>query len=138
MREFHVIDTYGTNTEFDNIDLALSPFINAGEFEVFWDVRSDYDYFVELRFNDRPTTDGSRLISSELCGPYFYCDDHQYQFCDYTSGLTLECETSSGDFQYDYIGDLLYTIPQDAYLILQVCDTRFYYCEYDVLPVSME
>lgn len=136
--EFHLVDTYGVNTEFDNDELALSPYVNGGEFEVFWDVGSDSDYFVEIRFNTEPTTDRSRLISSEFCGPGLYCDSHQYQFCDYTSGFDIRCETSDGELQNEYIGDLLSVVPQEAFIIFQVCDTNFFYCEYDVLPVIME
>lgn len=136
--QFDVIDTYGTNSEFESADLALSPYINFGEFEVFWNAFSDYDYFIELRFNTEPSTSGSRLISSELCSPFFYCYDHQYQFCDYTAGLDIVCESSSGDIQSAYIGDMLPNIPQEGYLILQVCDTGFFQCEYESLFVSME
>ncbi len=136
--QFDIIDTYGINSEFDGTPLALSPYINFGEFEVFWNAYSDYDYFIELRFNTEPTTSGSRLISSELCGPFFYCYDHQYQYCDYTSGLDIVCETSSGDLQSAYIGDMLPNFPQDGFLILQVCDTSFYQCEYQSHFVSME
>ena len=137
--DFHIIDTYGTNTEFDEYtDLALSPLINAGQFEVFWQVESDVDYHLELRFNDKPSTAGSRLLNAEFCGPYYYCHDHQYQYCDYTNGLNIRCESASGDVQSAYVGDLLYEVPQDMYLILQVCDSGFFYCEYQTIHVSME
>merc|ERR1712137_1532793 len=82
--QFDIIDTYGTNSEFDDTtELALSPLVNAGQFEVFWQTQSDRDYYVELRFNDKPSTDGSRLITSDFCGPFYYCHDNQYQYCDY-------------------------------------------------------
>ena len=136
--EFHIIDTYGVNTEFDSDELAISPYINAGEFEVFWDVYSDGDYFAEVRFNTQPTTDRSRLISSEYCGPGLYCNTHQYQFCDYNTNFYLRCESSDGEVQSEYIGDLITTLPQQGFLILQVCDVNFFSCEYDVLPVVME
>ncbi|MFT5084881.1 MAG: hypothetical protein ACI9Y1_002937 [Lentisphaeria bacterium] len=137
--QFHIIDTYGTNTEFDEfIFTALSPYINAGEFEVYWEMESDEDYWVELRINDYPTTDGSLLISSDYCGPYYFCHDQQYQFCEYTPGLSINCETPSEEFHSAYIGGLLYTLPQDLYLILQICDSNFYYCEYETRRVSLE
>lgn len=136
--QFHIIDTYGVNTEFDSDELAISPYVNHGEFEIFWDVFSDGDYFTEIRFNTEPTTDRSRLISSEYCGPGLYCNTHQYQFCDYRSNFFLSCETSDNERQSEYIGDLVTTIPQEVFLIFQVCDVNFFYCEYDVLPVVME
>ncbi len=137
--QFHVIDTYETNTEFDNeTHLALSPYINTGEFEIYWNADSDDDYFVEFYFNTSPNPIGGELISTEWCGPYEYCHDHQYQFCEYTPSLYLSCESSSGDYHSSYIGNRLTEVPQDAYLILQVCDSQFYYCEYEARQVSME
>lgn len=139
LNQFHIIDTYSTNSEFDtNTDLAISPIINAGEFEVFWQVNSDVDYYVEFRINDRATPDGSRLISSELCGPFSFCHNNQYQFCDYSNSLDISCESSSNRQQTTYIGDFLPNIPQDAYFILQVCDSAFFYCEYEARHVSIE
>lgn len=137
--QFHVIDTYQTNSEFDHDTyLALSPYVNAGEFEVYWETESDDDYVVELLFNEHPSPVGALTISTQWCGPYDYCHDNQYQFCEYTSNLYLACETSSGDYQSNYIGDRLQTIPQNAYLILQVCDSNYFYCEYETRSVSME
>ncbi|MFL0800683.1 MAG: hypothetical protein K6L80_09570 [Agarilytica sp.] len=137
--QFHIIDTYETNTEFDtHTFLALSPYENGGEFEIYWETESRDEYVVEFLFNTQPSPFGARTISQEYCGPYDYCDDNQYQFCEYTSNLYLACESSSGDYSERYIGDQLDTIPQDAYMILQVCDTQFFYCEYEARQVSME
>jgi len=137
--QFHVIDTYGTNTEFDApIELALSPYVNSGHFEAYWDLASEGDYFTELRINDIPSTDGSRLITSDMCGPYYPCHDNQYQFCEYTADFDISCETPSGDFQREYVGDMIDDIPDDLYLIFQVCDSSFFYCEYETRRVSME
>lgn len=139
LRQFDIIDTYGTNSEFDNnTELAISPIINNGEFEIFWRVTSDVDYYVEFRINDRASPNGSRLISSELCGPFSFCHDNQYQFCDYSNSLNVRCESSSNHRQSAYIGDFLPNIPQDAYFILQVCDSAYFYCEYEARHVSIE
>lgn len=139
LTDFHIVDTYGTNTEFEpGLELALSPYANLGEFEVYWNVVGDEDYFVELRFNDVPSTSGSRLISSDLCGPGLYCHSHQYQYCDYSSDFYIDCENASGDWQGDYIGDWVHSIPQYAYLVLQVCDTSFFYCESEIREVVVE
>lgn len=139
LTDFHIIDTYGINTEFEpGLELALSPYANLGEFEVYWNIVSDEDYFVELRFNDVPSTSGSRLISSDLCGPGLYCDNHQYQYCDYSSDFYIDCENASGDWQGDYIGDWVHSIPQYAYLVLQVCDTSFFYCESEIREIVVE
>ncbi|MFL0810926.1 MAG: hypothetical protein K6L76_10975 [Agarilytica sp.] len=137
--QFHAIDTYETSSEFDTeTDLAISPYVNHGEFELYWETHSYDDYFVEFMFNTRPSPIGAEVVTSEWCGPYEYCNNHQYQFCEYTPNLYLSCETPYGDYQSVYIGDRLATIPEDGYFILQVCDSTLFYCEYQALPVSVE
>lgn len=136
---FEMVDTYNTNSEFEPDEtLYISPYINSGYFDIYWNIFSDYDYFVEFRFNTDATTVGSRLITSEWCGPGLDCDDHQYQYCEYTSDFYLECESGSGLFQMEYIGDMIHQIPQSAYFIVQVCDTSFFYCESQIRHVVME
>ncbi len=136
---FHVIDTYETNTEFDTqTNLALSPYVNTGLFELFWDTDSFDDYVVEFLFNTQATPVGARTVSTQWCDPSRNCHDQQYQFCEYTANLYLACELSNGDYQSRYIGNALATIPQDAYLILQVCDSNYFFCEYQARSVSME
>ncbi|VUD56440.1 hypothetical protein TDB9533_02095 [Thalassocella blandensis] len=134
----NMVDTYAVNSEFDNEHLALSPYVNFGEFEVFWDMRSEGDFFVELRVNDIDQSTGSRLITSDWCSPYSDCYHQQYQYCDYSSDFYLTCDTPSDTVQEEYIGDLVKTLPQDLYFIVQVCDTSFIYCEYQSFPVLME
>lgn len=136
---FELIDTYNTNSEFEPDEtLFINPYINNGYFDVYWDIFSDYDYFVELRFNTEATTVGSRLITSELCGPGLYCEDHQYQYCEYTSDFYIECESGSGAYDMEYIGDMITQIPQSGYLIVQTCDSSLFYCESQIRHVVME
>ncbi len=136
---FEIVDTYNTNSEFEPEEtLYISPYINSGYFDIYWNIFSDYDYFVEFRFNTEATTVGSRLISSEWCGPGLDCENHQYQYCEYTSDFYLECESGSGSFQMEYIGDMIQEIPQSAYFIVQACDTSFFYCESQIRHVVME
>ena len=135
---FGMIDSFGTNSDFEDTHLALSPYVNDGQFEVFWDVESRDDYFVELRINDQPNTNGSRLITSESCGPFNYCDDHQYQFCDYDSDYSIQCETPNGNIQTEWFDDYIYEQDQDLFMILQVCDSSFFYCEYQTKTVLMK
>ncbi len=137
--QFHVIDTYETNTEFDTqTELAISPYVNSGLFEIFWETDSFDDYVVEFLFNTEASTIGASTVSRQYCGPYQSCHHQQYQFCEYTSNLYLACELPNGDFQSRYIGAELVNIPQDAYFILQVCDSNYFFCEYQARPVSME
>ena len=137
--QFHITDTYNTNTEFDQqTELAISPSVNFGHFEVSWALESDEDYFVELRINDLPFVDGSRLISGHFCGPDYSCHQHQYKYCRYTNSLNIQCEDADGNVESAGIGDLLFEIPQDMYLIMQACDSSYFYCEYQSRHVSIE
>ncbi len=135
---FDMIDTYGTHSAYEDIHLALSPYVNGGLFEVEWDVNYSDDYYIDLRINDINSIHGSRVITSEYCDPIFPCDRDQYQFCEYTPDFYVGCENSVGNYQEDYIGDMIHSIPQDLYFVLQVCDSQRFHCEYETLPVSME
>jgi hypothetical protein len=69
LHQFDVIDSYGTNSEFDSTyNLAISPYINSGAFDLFWDIRTDYDYIFDFRINTTPTLAGSQLVFSENGG----------------------------------------------------------------------
>ena len=133
-----MVDTYYTNSEYDDEHLALSPYVNFGEFEVFWDMVSRGDFFVEMKVNTRSDAVGSRVITSDWCSPWSDCYSYQYQYCEYSTDFYLSCETPSGSVQAEYIGDMLHTLPQDLYFILEVCDTSFIYCEYQSFPVLMQ
>lgn len=134
----NMVDTYNVNSEFDYEHLALSPYVNRGEFEVFWDMHSDDDFFVELRVNDIDQSAGSRLITSDWCSPHSECYYNQYQYCDYSANFYLTCNSPTEVVQSEYIGDLIYELPQDLYFIVQVCDASLMFCEYQSFPVTME
>ncbi|MGH1486646.1 MAG: hypothetical protein ACRBCI_10540 [Cellvibrionaceae bacterium] len=138
-RQFDVIDTYGNNSEFDPLaSLAISPFINDGEFDLFWHIDSDYDYYADFRINDRPTLAGSQLVFSEYCNSDFPCHNNQFLYCEYQSDFDVICENSNGDIQVANIGDQIDTIPQTLYLILDVCDGYGFNCEYQTIPIDFE
>ncbi len=134
----NMVDTYYTNSEFEYTHLAVSPYINDGEFEIFWDMHSEGEFFTEIRVNNINSTVGSLLVSSDWCSAYSDCYDHQYQYCEYSSDFYVFCETPAGSLQAAYVGDLIAEIPQDLYFIVQVCDTSYMHCEYETMPVSMQ
>lgn len=136
---FHVIDSYGINSEYNPFaSLSLSPFLDWGIFEIYWDVSSVEPYTIEFMINDQPTIAGSRLISREHCASDYACHNYQFQFCEYDTDFTIECETPNGDTQSGNVADLVYQLPQDLYLILQVCDDDQDYCEYQSRRVTLE
>ncbi len=140
LEEFHIIDSYGDDTyDYANPSPAINPYVDDGLFEIYWFVDSAEDYIVNYRINDAPTIDDSRLINSDICGEGLSCDQDGLQFCQYFSDFYISCESFDSDDFYEVdIVDMIYTVPQTLYLILEVCDTDSLFCEYDYYPVLME
>jgi hypothetical protein len=137
--QFDVIDSYGNDSEFDSIsNLAISPYINGGVFDLFWDIRTDYDYIVDFRINTTPTLAGSKLVFSDYCDALSLCYDNQYLYCEYQSDFEMVCENFKGDGQASYIGDYIDRIPKTLYLILDTCNGEGFSCNYQAIPVLME
>ena len=77
LHQFDVIDSYGTKSEFDSTyNLAIYPYINSGAFDLFWDIRADYDYIFDFRINTTPTLAGSQLVFSGYCDSLSSCYDN--------------------------------------------------------------
>lgn len=135
LRSFDMLDSYDIDTRYDNTTaLALSPYYYGGHFDVYWRANSLEDYIVELRINDRPSPNNSFLIHSEWCGEGLWCDQSGTLMCEYTTDFALACE---GESLVD-VSPLFPQVPEQLYLILQVCDFDSPYCEYDYYPVWME
>ncbi|MEX1034254.1 MAG: hypothetical protein WDZ30_12895 [Cellvibrionaceae bacterium] len=139
---FHLVDSYGNSTE-DDIDpfLVLDPFIDSGLFEFYWYADNLHDYTIEFRINDAPRLGGSRLISSDYCGIDLACDLDGIQFCQYYADFSMSCDppdTANPNQYITYFDDLIETVPQTMYLILDLCDTESDYCEYQTLEVSLQ
>ena len=140
LEEFNMVDSYGEDT-YDYLypAPAISPYVDNGLFEVYWFVDSVEDYIVEYRINTSPSVEDSRLINSDICGAGLACDQDGLQFCQYFDDFTITCDSNdNNDFYLIDISDMIFTVPQTLYLILQVCDIDSYVCEYDYLPVLME
>nr|WP_324258606.1 hypothetical protein [Cellvibrio fontiphilus] len=136
LRAFDIIDSYDTDTAKPNHPpLALSPYFYDGLFEVFWSVNSLEDYTVSLRINDRASIANSILISSQVCGAGFACDQGGGWICEYTNDFFMSCDTSSREVD---IYPLIDQLPQRVFLLLEVCDRNSGYCEYDYYPVTLE
>lgn len=132
---FDIVDSYDTNTATSNAPLALNPYNRFGLFEIEWTANSLEDYRVRVSINDRPNLTDSVEIHNERCGLGLWCDQGGSLICEYGANLTLSCDTSLEPVDISY---LFYTIPEDLYLFLEVCDIGSPYCEYDYYPVTME
>lgn len=135
LRSFDMLDSYDVDTRVDDhTPLALSPYYYGGLFEVYWSANSLEDYVLELRINDRTSPNDSYLVHSERCGAGLWCDQAGTLICEYTSDFAMACE---GEELID-VSELFPNVPEELYLILQVCDIDSAYCEYDYYPVWME
>lgn len=139
IRSFEIIDTYGTNSNFSPVSsLAISPYVNGGDFDLLWDIHSHQDYWVDIYVNSGPFLTGGQWISSTYCGPGLACDYHPVAACTYTDTFDVICEDANGDIQGAAIDHLITSVPQTLYFILDTCDVNFDNCEYQAIPVLME
>lgn len=140
--EFNMVDSYLVNSGTDPFtQLALSPYIDGGLFEVYWDVYNEDDYVVELSVNDVPDLSGRRVIKREVCGPGLDCDLEGEFYCEYYEDFSMTCDLPSEPNPGErvvYFDDLIQFVPQTLYFILDICDTNSDLCEYQILDVVME
>jgi hypothetical protein len=138
---FHLVDSYGISSEdFPHSEMILNPYLDGGQFEFYWYADNIDDYTIELRINDVPDFYSSRLVSSDYCGPGLDCDRDGIQFCEYFADFSLSCAApgaGTGSSRV-YFDDMVYAVPETLFLILDLCDTRTDYCEFQTREVIFE
>lgn len=136
LRAFDIIDSYDTDTAVPKYPpLYLTPYRYDGLYEIFWAVDSLEDYTVNLRINDRASIAGSLLINSQVCGAGRRCDQSGNWICEYTTDFYMSCDNATREVD---VYPLIQQLPQQVYLLLEVCDRNSGYCEYDYYPVTLE
>lgn len=142
LHSFQLVDSYGFNSDDDpNVIPALSPFVDGGLFEVYWDVHAMDDYTVELRINDRPSFVNSRLVSNDYCGAGLSCDLEGALWCEYNKDFSLTCdppEVENPGVYRTYVDDWIFELPQRLYFLLEVCDTVTTSCEFQIVDALFE
>jgi hypothetical protein len=141
LEAFNIVDSYRTNSEFEpGIPLRISPYVDNGEFELFWELEKNVRYRAELFINDTPQLENAILVTSTWCGPDQNCGQFSYQYCEYQSNLRLQCaapERNNTVRDID-ISPLFEELPDTLYLSLEVCDQDLLYCEYQSRAVEFE
>lgn len=132
---FDIVDSYGVDTATSSEPLTINPYLYNGLFDIFWDVNSIEDYRINVRINDQPTVANSFLIYSEICGAGAACDQEGNVICEYTTDLTLSCNNASNPTD---ISALFNAIPQELYMVFEICDLDSAYCAFNFYPVLME
>ena len=131
---FDIVDSYGVDTAQSRAPLIIDPYIYNGLFDIFWRANSLDDYRVNVRINSVADTYNSILIYSDICGAGHACDQGGSLVCEYTTDFYLSCNNARHPAD---IASLMKRVPQDLYLILEVCDLDSPFCSYMHYPVSM-
>lgn len=137
---FGLIDSYLNDSRYSSHGgLALDPFIDNGQFEVYWNVSSYSDYTVSLFVNDSRNLNGAILIGSDYCGPFESCDSYGMQVCEYGADFYLGCGIDLDDayYQANSVESLLPRLPETVYLSLEVCPSISGLCEIQSIPVTL-
>lgn len=146
LEEFHILDSMLVSTaDSDFTETIIDPYIDDGIFDIYWYVNSDADYIVEYFINDIPSMNGSRFIDAEFCGVGLPCDNYEGAgFCQYYTDFSISCSVETPAYtdvnsilEPVYFNDLIVTVPQTMYFILQVCDADTLECEYDYRPMTI-
>ena len=132
---FDIVDSYGVDTAESDQALVIDPYLYNGLFDVFWRVNSLDDYRVNVRVNSAPGVGNSILVYSDICGAGRACDQGGNLICEYTSDFYLSCNNARHPTD---IAALIEQVPEDLYLIFEVCDIDSAYCSYMYHPVSMQ
>lgn len=132
---FDIVDSYGVDTGYSVKPLALDPYINNGLFDIFWKANSLYDYRLNVRINSTPDVSSSLLVYSDICGAGRACDQGGNVICEYTSDFYLSCNNARHPTD---IAGLMKRVPQNLYLMLEICDLDSPYCSYKYYPVSLQ
>lgn len=138
LQEFNIVDSYGNDSADSHAQyFRINPYVNRGNYEVYWHVDSDSPYQVEFLLGDSAYIDDATLLYSETCGDGlgYGCGDYGSQNCRFELDDSISC----GDwFDTTYIGHYLYFMPQPLYLFFQICDEFGDYCEYDFVELMFE
>jgi len=126
---FDITDSYGVDTATSTWALEVDPYIDNGLFDLRWRVNSLEDYEVNIRVNSRADTYNSILIYSDVCGAGLSCDQRGNLICEYTADYYLSCGRG--------LASSIKSLPQDLYVILEICDLDSLYCTIAKYPVSM-
>lgn len=111
--------------------LLVSPIINDGYFELWWDVSHYNAYSTLIYINDRPTHFGAYELEAISCKNQQNCNNTGFAYCFYNRYAnnskighkdTLSCSTQARENEQVDITSLFYDHPQDLYMIIEVCE----------------
>lgn len=134
-KSFSIVDSYGVDSAVSSQPLAIDPYKDDGLFDVFWWVGSSENYRINLYLNDRDALSGAIRVYSDVCGNTGRCGNDGNAICQYTSDFYMAC---NDDTKETDISGLFSRVPQQMYLLMEVCDIDSPLCTLRSHPVLME
>jgi predicted small secreted protein len=128
----------GSSTELEDDRVTIDSSINSGKFELVWKVDDDdasgYNAYFYISINS-DLSDSDILFYNLYCSEYGDCDhdDDHDEDCWFDNDLSLVCEDDDNDEVE--IDDLIDTLPQDLYIIIEACNDVE--CDTEVVPVRL-
>ncbi len=134
-KSFSIVDSYGVDSSVSSQPLAIDPYKDDGLFDVFWWVSSVENYRINLYLNDRDALGGAILVYTDVCGNTGRCGNDGSAICQYTSDFYMAC---NDDTKETDIASLFTRVPQQMYLLMEVCDIDSPLCTLRSRPVLMQ
>jgi hypothetical protein len=128
----------GSSTELEDGRVTIDSSTSNGRFELVWKVDDDgasgyVAYFYVSINNDLTSSDTN--FYNVYCSEYDDCDhdNDNDEYCWFDSDLSLVCEDNDNDAVE--IDELVDTLPQDLYIIIEACNEVD--CDTEVVPVRL-
>ena len=144
LNDFGIIDTNGNDSATTaEDDLQVDADINNGDFRIYWEVDTNDDYTIDVYINDDDDRFGGLKLFSDFCDPDDDCHEDQFLDCDFQNDLDLICEDyDDNEVEVDItrLSDIRDEddLPEDLYLIIEVCDPFGFDCEDQNLRVEFD
>jgi predicted small secreted protein len=128
----------GSSTELEDGRVTIDSSINSGGFELDWKVDDDdaggYSAYFYVSINSE-LSDSDILFYNLYCSDYDDCDhdDDNDEECWFDNNLSFICEDDDNDEVE--IDDLIDTLPQDLYIIIEACNDVE--CDTEAVPVRL-
>jgi hypothetical protein len=126
----------GSSTELEDDRVTIDSSINSGNFELVWKVDDDdasgYNAYFYVSINS-DLSDNDIMFYNLYCSEDGDCDhdDDNDEDCWFDNNLSLVCD----DDEEVEIDDLIDTLPQDLYIIIEACNSVE--CGTEVVPVRL-
>ena len=114
--------------------------INSGSFSFSWKTKSSNPYEVDVYVSkDAFLSDKTDVrILGKRCGSsnFYDCNESATFTCNFTTANKVNCKDSETTNGQSDISSILSSLPQSAYIILEVCNMAYTSCEVESQKVT--